>query len=92
MIHAQKQGRLFSSQSKGGQLGSKTNLLKLEKKFDAIKNTTIGKWTVLNEPFAFKRCKKFYINCMCSCGNIKALEIGRVIRNEVSGCMSCRSL
>lgn len=89
MIHAQKQGRLYNSQSKGGIEGSKVNKQKLINKFNLIKNTQINNWIVLDNEIAFFRKGKYYINCQCICGEIKSLELGRVLRKEISCCISC---
>lgn len=89
MIHAQKQGRLFHSQSKGGIEGGKVNFKKLEEKFSLVKGTTIGRWLVLNKDIAFKRGSKYYANCKCSCGEIRPLELGRILRKEITSCHAC---
>jgi len=46
MLHAQKQGRLFSSQSKGGSIGGQINTQKSLANANKLIGTQKGKWLV----------------------------------------------
>lgn len=90
MLHAQAQGRLFESQSKGGKVGSLTNQLKRNKIWESLKNTWVNDWYVL-EGNSFYRAKKFYVPARCKCGTVSSIEIGRLNRAEVTACSKCNT-
>lgn len=88
MIHAQKQGRLFNSQSKGGKLGSYTNHAKMLSKLETIVGTNVNEWRVLGNVLT-PRGAKYYTDCQCSCGTVRPIEIGRLFRRTVTSCHPC---
>ena len=88
MIHAQKQGRLFESQSRGGLIGGAVGAQRRAAKIAAIQNTYIGNWYVTNQsPIA--KGQKLYMQCKCSCGAERAVELTRLIRAETTHCRAC---
>ena len=88
MLHAQKQGRLFVSQSKGGKIGGAVGRDKRTQTIESIKGTQIGNWNVLNTPHTTKK-QKAYVSCMCTCGTIQNVEFTRLIRQESLNCRKC---
>lgn len=91
MVHAQKQGRLFQSQSTGGKKGSRVNLQKQVAKISKLLGTSVGKWLVVDDSRMI-RAKKTYLLCRCSCGRQQRIELGRLERNEVSCCKTCAGI
>lgn len=90
MLHAQKQGRLFASQSKGGKKGSKTNQLKRDAKLKEIQESWVNDWYVTSEP-TFQRAKKTYVPVVCRCGTPSNMELGRLLRAEATACRKCNN-
>ena len=89
MVHAQNQGRLFSSQSKGGSNPGKAKEKALAR-IDAIIGTTIHLWEV--KSFYGKKGinQKYYVNCMCTgCNLYTQVEVSSLLNNKTSGCMHC---
>ena len=60
MIHAQVQGRLFNSQSKGGKLGSKVNHDKAILQINSLVGTMKDKWKILGVSNIRKNNKILY--------------------------------
>lgn len=89
MLWAQKQGRLYKSQSKAGKVGSLVNRDKLLTKLKAI-TEPVGTWKILSLDL-MTRSKKNYVQCQCiHCGYISWVETGRLLRKEVSDrCCKC---
>lgn len=88
MLHAQKQGRLFESQSKGGSIGGAVHSQRRKAKIESLKGTCIGDWLVLNQEHTTKG-KKAYVLCRCRCGTEEAVEFTRLMRKEVTNCRAC---
>jgi len=88
MIHAEKQGRLFASQSKGGKAGGKVNQAKMEAKMVKLVNTYVNDWFVTSTDY-FMRANKPYLPCRCVCGKEAGIELGRLVRKEVTCCYQC---
>lgn len=88
MIHAQKQGRLYESQSKGGHTRGISGV-----KADAIIEDLIGSqinnWTIIS--FAEYRKNKKYFNVRCSCGNEVTREQSYLQTFDQSGCIKCKT-
>lgn len=92
MIHAQKQNRLFESQSKGGRIGSRKEVAEAIASSVAMIGKTYNDWTVLD--YIGKRGKgkgKHYILCVCKCGKEQPLDKSRVLRGGATSCRSCAS-
>jgi hypothetical protein len=97
LIHAQKQGRLFLSQSKGGKHSwDKRNLLNLD-----FVNSLIGKqyrnWTILKNLGIIKNpnAKKdnrpcLFVLAKCTCGNIKAVKFTMLQHEKNKSCNKCK--
>jgi len=87
MLHAQKQGRLFKSQSKGGKtlgiIGTRNTIV--TKKLIGSK---INNWTILS--FAEHRKYKKYFNVQCNCGNLVTKEQYYIMHNTQNGCIKCK--
>lgn len=89
MIHAQKQGRLFNAQSKGGKNRGISG-----KRFDEENanwvGTTMGNWTI--QSIAYKRGKKLYFNVTCqNCGTPTTREKHYIKHIRVTHCNQCAS-
>lgn len=90
MLHAQKQGRLFAAQSKGGKKGAKTNRDKMFEKFKRVENTFIGSWLVLGNPvYEGNSKKRWKLLCKCSCGYEKYQNADLILNNKLTCCSSC---
>lgn len=88
MQHAQRQGRLYQSQSTGGKRGSATNLRRLQEKVASLTNTWVNDWFV-HEDEPVRRKSKYYLRCECRCGRNTLMDVGRLYRREASSCVSC---
>ncbi len=90
MIHAQNQGRLFQSQSKGGKAGSVFHTKEREKRVERLKNTYINDWHILNE--AKKVGRHWKMLCQCKCGRYAWHCLDRLSltnKNPITQCNSC---
>ena len=92
MIHAQKQGRLFASQKKGGLAsGDRIADLKLEE-YRQLEGTTINNWTFIgNISTGLTKSRKNYLGVFrCSCGTEVRRHISSIFTGKSNGCLSCR--
>lgn len=85
MIHSQKQGRLFKTQSDAGKASGIVNKANLQKEINALVNKSVHAWTVLNGDLK-PRGTKYYVLCQCVCGTIRTVETSRLRRGEAQGC------
>ena len=85
MIHSQKQGRLFDTQSMAGKAAGVVQKANLQKQIDALAGTKVFAWTVLNDVLE-ARGKKYMVLCQCDCGVIRKVETARLRRGETQGC------
>lgn len=88
MIHAQKQGRLMDSQSKGGKSAGRVASAKLNKRIELLRNVKINSWLILATDRKYQG-GKWYVNAQCNCGTHAFLEVGRLYRKEVGACNPC---
>lgn len=88
MIHAQKQGRLYESQSKGGSTRGISGV-RADAIVDKLVGSQINNWTVLS--FAEYRNNKKYFNVRCSCGNEVTREQSYLQNFKQSGCIKCKT-
>lgn len=91
MIHAQKQGRLFTAQSSGGKVGSRQEVAAAIAKAESTVGNTYNMWKVLYSLGKQGKGKgKYYMQCMCvGCSREYRIEVGRLIRLEATSCKSC---
>jgi len=94
LMHAQRQGRLFAAQSKGGKIG-------VLKKIENCRNESIemiGKifndWTVLSlsknkYPSVSNKYGTTYFYCQCKCGFIKELAKSYLRNGTATCCYRC---
>lgn len=88
MIHAQKQGRLFEAQSKGGRTRGVSGIL-ADKITQELIGTTQGCWQVLG--IADKRKDKLYFHVNCKvCGNVATRTKSYLIKNHTPNCIKCK--
>jgi len=86
MLHAQKQGRLFASQSKGGKNAGIAKERAEQRAKDLI-GKTIHLWKV--ESFNGRKGvnKKYHVNCTCiSCGTSRSVEVSCLLNGKTRGC------
>lgn len=88
MIHAQKQNRLFTSQSKGGKTAGELKLIELQQLADSLINSSFNAWTITNNTLVL-RAKKYYVWCTCMCGKQQLIDFSRLRRLEVTACKKC---
>ena len=90
MLWAQKQGRLFTSQSNAGKEAGRLARLKAEAKITALCGKRVNDWTVLDK---FKKTGKNYkVLCQCKCGRQAFIDLYRLNlsnKNAVTCCNSC---
>lgn len=90
MIHAQKQGRLYNSQSKGGVTLGKV-LDKINENIETLKGTTVNSWKV-GEYVGYVNIgtrKAYAFNCTCSCGKTAIIDHARLLSKVVTMCNTC---
>ncbi len=92
MLHAQKQGRLFESQSRGGKEGSKKEVEQAISNCISMIGNTYGLWNVIE--YVGKEGKgkgKHYVMCKCLGCNQKyqKVQATRLTRGETTNCRSC---
>ena len=88
MLHAQRQGRLFESQSRGGKIGGAVGKQRRLDKAVALMDTYVGDWYVkVQEPTI--KGMKMYLECKCRCGTDKLVEMSRLDRKETTNCVAC---
>ena len=88
MIHAQKQGRLYTAQSKGGKTKGIAGR-KADKIIRTLIGTKINNWTILS--FAERRGSKKYFNVICDCGNTVTREQSYLKNFSQQGCIKCKT-
>lgn len=88
MLHAQKQGRLFESQSRGGKKGGAVGKQKRLESINFLFNTHVGDWFIPNQEPVVKG-QKAYLLCKCSCGTEQLVEFTRLTRKETTNCRAC---
>ena len=89
MLHAQKQNRLFTAQSRGGKTRGIAGK-RADKIIQKLIGTTINNWTVLS--FAEYRGKKKYFNVKCQCGNTTTREQSYIKNASQCGCIKCKKI
>lgn len=91
MIHAQKQGRLFNSQSKGGKIGGQIAKDKMLAYFNTIKGTTINFWYIDSISSDRRYDNMVDVNVVCTLCNTKKIMSLQYIKHNIStSCNSCR--
>lgn len=93
MLHAQKQGRLQSAQSKGGKtLGDEVSS-RIQNRLDSLLHTTVGKWYVKEYigkvPNASNTRQAYSFNCECECGYELVIDSTRLANKSTLMCPSC---
>ena len=88
MIHAQKQNRLYTAQSKGGKTRGIAGE-KADKIIQSLIGVKINNWTILS--FAEHRGSKKYFNVECTCGNITTREQSYLKNYSQQGCIKCKT-
>ena len=87
MLHAQKQDRLFTAQSKGGKTRGITGTTTDASNIGMVGNK-FGCWNVT--AFTGKRGRKYYFNATCTvCGNTAEREKSYLVSNKSLGCIKC---
>jgi hypothetical protein len=91
MLHAQKQGRLFNSQSKGGKTRGKAGI-KSDAIYESMLNKTYGYWKVIYI-LPFEKTEGYHRKgvCLCtSCNNYAKLMTLEPVRNgKTKWCTGC---
>lgn len=88
MLHAQKQGRLFETQSRAGLVAGKLARVRTASKAAAIYLQKFNHWTAIS-PEVYIRARKNYVLCSCVCGKTQQIEISRLLRKVVTSCRRC---
>ena len=92
MLHAQKQGRLFEAQSKGGKIGSQQQVVKAISDCKSMIGNIYGKWKVIEYNGKEGKGKgKHYVLCEClGCNkSFQRVQASRLTRGETTNCRRC---
>lgn len=93
MVHAQKQGRLFNAQSKGGTVGGNKLSKEAAEKAKSLEGKTIGIYTVLNYINRTNETRRHYLRVQCGrCGGITELIYTHVTNEKNKHCNICRGV
>lgn len=90
MLWAQKQGRLFKSQSKAGTIAGIKTVEKARNRIKALTGTYVNDWLVLGD--VKKVGNKLKVLCRCKCGKEAYIHIYRLDlknKNTVTCCCDC---
>jgi hypothetical protein len=89
MIHAQKQGRLFNSQSKGGKAAGMKAKAAAHIKAQRLIGQYFGYWLVLY-PIGRKYGTKPYMRCLCTnCNTEYDVDKGTLVQGKTTHCRHC---
>ncbi len=91
MVHAQKQGRLFNSQQKGGLVSGQSVRKKKVAQMEELIGTTVNSWLVegYNLP-SIENNLKYTVECIClPCGSNHTVEVSRLLANKPKMCPTC---
>lgn len=88
MLHAQKQGRLFASQSKAGKVAGNIVKRKAQILSDAYLNTRINDWYIKSYDTT-KKIKKYVIAECCLCKKEYSVYLSTITTEASKHCKSC---
>jgi hypothetical protein len=88
MLHAQKQGRLFKTQSMAGIRSGELAYERVKNNAEKAYLVKFNHWKVISNELT-KRASKYYVLCECECGITQQIEFSRLLRKEVSSCRRC---
>ena len=86
MIHAQKQGRLFNTQSKAGKIAATITRDKKLKELNNKIGNVFGEWTFIKP---IPKNGNWYGEFKCSCGIIKEVNLSTILTGKSKQCHSC---
>ena len=89
MMHAQRQGRLFDAQSKGGKKGGGVRRQRKEERLKKILNTRINDWIVVDfKKDAYQKKGDLIVKCViCSKNFVKRSD--DIISGRIKRCKTC---
>lgn len=88
MLHAQKQGRLFKTQSNAGVRSGELAYERVKNNVEKAYLVKFNSWKVISNELT-KRASKYYVLCECVCGITQQIEFSRLLRKEASSCRRC---
>lgn len=92
MIHAQKQGRLFNSQSKAGKKGGQVRKQKADIEIQSLIGTLKGKWLVLGEGTRTSNYNRITLKLQClGCMRIFEYTKSYFQTNIGNACPKCKN-
>jgi hypothetical protein len=92
LIHAQKQGRLYDAQAKGGYATTALNKETAVVNAKSLVGKTFGDWavTAYAGPVKVGNVEREYVTCKCKCGSITDIYYSSLIENSSSkSCKTC---
>lgn len=93
LLHAQKQGRLYKAQSKGGITTTIRNQTIAKEKAIALIGKQVNSWTVLKYvgklPIGSKGIHRETLLCRCKCGYTQNITSIRLLNKQVTCCRKC---
>lgn len=90
LVHAQKQGRLFDAQQKGGKASHINKNKVVLKEAENYIGKTFNNWTIIGvEGFIDNNLR---VLVRCTCGNITSLKLTYVIHRTGTTCSKCKGI
>ena len=90
MIHAQRQGRLLLSQSKGGRTAGIAGERALKRATDLVGSRIFLWYVVSYHGKRGGRKKRHYVNCICTgCNTLRPVLVWTLVTNRSRGCTGC---
>lgn len=90
IVHAQKQGRLFDAQQKGGKASHINKNKVILKEAENYIGKTFNNWTIIGiEGFIDNNLR---VLVRCTCGNITSLKLTYVIHRTGTTCSKCKGI
>lgn len=89
MIHAEKQGRLFSAQSAGGTIAGQISKAKADENEQSLYGKQFGNWLILGQA-TDNTSDRRKVSCKCLlCNNIYDVSTGSITSGSTTNCLSC---
>lgn len=90
LVHAQKQGRLFDAQQKGGKASHINKNKVVLKEAENYIGKTFNNWTIIGvEGFIDNNLR---VLVRCTCGNITSLKLTYIIHRTGTTCSKCKGI
>ena len=92
LIHAQKQGRLYDAQSKGGIAAGKIATEKVLAEVEKMLGSKYGYFTVTSIGHYSKTSNIHMVGCTCKCGKEFTINKTALLSGKSTSCLACAGL